>query len=664
MRTRIISVILGSSIPLFSVTLAQVPGATPPATAPQPGAPETASKTPSASAHSLTKDDAEAFLDGLIPTTLQRGDVAGAIILVVKDGAVLLAKGYGFSGVAARKPVDPEHTLFRPGSVSKLFVWTAVMQQLEQGKLDLDADVNTYLDFKIPSFDGKPITLRNIMTHTPGFDEDQRALIVTDPKDLHPLGETLKRWIPPLVTAPGSTPAYSNYGCSLAAYIVQRVSGELWDDYVERHIFDPLGMKYATFHQPVPEKLLPYLAKVYKLASGEPQPFEIVTLAPAGSLSVSGGDMGRFMIAHLQKGAADSNRILQEATAVKMHGTPNDMIAPLHRMLLGFYESDINGHRVLAHAGDMQNSHAELNLFVDDGVGLYICTNSLGKEGAGASIRSVLFKEFSDRYFPGPWPEGNVDAEKAKADARVVAGRYVFTRRSHKSFFAITELLGQIKVIPAKGSISIPLLKGLDGQPKKWKEIAPFVWRNVDGADRIAAKAENGHVLRIGYDPYPFMLLEPVKAWLSAAWLLPLWVLSLAVLGLSTLAWPAAALIRRHYSVPYGLSGREATAHRLVRISALVVLVTMLTWLLLLTLMESSFKWIEPSMDGWIIFLRLLSLVVFIAAAAIALWNARVLLSSSRRRWAKLWSILLAVACLTILYVGIVFHLIGYSANY
>jgi CubicO group peptidase (beta-lactamase class C family) len=99
------------------------------------------------------------------------------VVVVVKDGAILLEKGYGYADVAERKPVDPERTLFRAGSVSKLFTWTAVMQLVEQGKLDLDTDINTYLDFKIPPREGKPITLRNLMTHTPGFDEIQRALL-------------------------------------------------------------------------------------------------------------------------------------------------------------------------------------------------------------------------------------------------------------------------------------------------------------------------------------------------------------------------------------------------------------------------------------------------------------------------------------------------------
>ncbi len=192
---------------------------------------------PGPSARALTKEDTEAWLDGFFPFALQRGDVAGAVVVVVKDGNILLQKGYGFADVAERKPVDPERTLFRAGSVSKLFVWTAVMQLVEQGKLDLDADINSYLDLKFPPRDGKSISLRHLMTHTAGFDEAVRGLIMSNPQDLQPLGDTLKRFLPPLVTTPGSTPAYSNYGTTVAAYIVQRVSGESFDDYIERHIF-------------------------------------------------------------------------------------------------------------------------------------------------------------------------------------------------------------------------------------------------------------------------------------------------------------------------------------------------------------------------------------------------------------------------------------------
>ena len=242
----------------------------------------------------LTATDLEAWLDGFMPYALEQTDVAGSVVVVVKDGKVLLQKGYGYSDLAKRTPVDPERTLFRPGSVSKLFTWTAVMQLVEQGKLDLDKDVNKYIDFKIPPYQGKPVTLRNIMTHTAGMEEVIRGLIANDEKEIAPLDATLKHWIPERVYAPGTTPAYSNYATALAGYIIERVSGQPFDQYIAQHIFAPLGMQHSTFSQPIQKNLLAMTSKGYKSASdGKEQPYEYINLAPAGSLASTGAGHGQ-----------------------------------------------------------------------------------------------------------------------------------------------------------------------------------------------------------------------------------------------------------------------------------------------------------------------------------------------------------------------------------
>src|SRR5882757_6254166 len=155
-----------------------------------------------AAASPLTAEDLSAWLDGYMPYALHTGDIAGAVVAVVKDGQIVTERGYGYSDVAKRTPVDPKLTLFRPGSVSKLVTWTAVMQQVEQGKIDLDADVNQYLDFKIPPRDGKPVTMRNLMQHVAGFEEQAKDLIFTDPKRLKSLGATLKGSTPPRIFPP------------------------------------------------------------------------------------------------------------------------------------------------------------------------------------------------------------------------------------------------------------------------------------------------------------------------------------------------------------------------------------------------------------------------------------------------------------------------------
>jgi len=149
-------------------------------------APLVTAQVPSAGAAPLTAADVNAWLDGLMPYALGRAQIPGAVVVVVKDGQILTQRGFGYANVEKRQKVDPARTLFRPGSVSKLFTWTAVMQQVEQGKLDLDKDVNTYLDFKIPPYQGKPITLRDIMTHTPGFEEQVKDLLAMDEKGYVP----------------------------------------------------------------------------------------------------------------------------------------------------------------------------------------------------------------------------------------------------------------------------------------------------------------------------------------------------------------------------------------------------------------------------------------------------------------------------------------------
>ena len=446
---------------------------------------------------------------------------------------------------------------------------------------------------------------------------------------------------------------------------MERVSGASFDDYIEREIFAPLGMNHATFRQSLPESFQADMSNGYQLGSAEPKPFEIVTVPPAGLLSASGSDMAPFMIAHLQNGAFGANQILQEATAVQTHSTRSNIIPPLNPMLLGFYANDINGRRIISHGGDTELFHSDLNLFPDDGVGFFVSVNSAGKEGAAHALRTALLQQFCDRYLPDPVPEGAVDASTAKAHAQLIAGRYTSTRRPHTSFLSLLNLLGEIPVTANDdGTITIAALRGANEQPKKWKEIAPFVWRDVADGDCVAAQVENGRVVRFGYDAYPFMLFEPVPWWWSTGWLLPVLIAALVALALTTLAWPVSALVRRRYGVAYGLTGSAARAHRLVRVASALVLAVVVGWAVLIGLIATSLNWASPGTDGWIIFLRLLSAVIFVAGAAIALWNAWAVLRSNRRMLAKLWSVVLAVSCLAVLYFAFVFHLPGFTANY
>jgi CubicO group peptidase (beta-lactamase class C family) len=610
----------------------------------------------------MTKSDVDAWLDGYMPYALKRGDAAGAVIVVVKDGKVLTQRGFGYADVAARRPVDPETTLFRQASVSKLITWTAVMQLVEQGKIDLDRDINAYLDFRIPVFQGKPVTMRNLMTHTGGFDEVQRGLNSYDPKKIPSLGDALKRQVPHRIYAPGTTPAYSNYGTSLAGYIVERVSGLSYNDYVERHIFAPAGMTRSTFRQPLPAALRPLIASGYMLGSGKPGPFELSSLAPSGAMTASGADMGRFMLAHLNDGGA----LMKPATAAQMHTTILRLIPPLNGMALGFYEQNINGRKALSHAGDSLNFHSQLWIFPAEKVGIYMSMNAAGTQNVSGPIRAYLFEAFADRYFPFAQQDGRIDAATAREHARMMVGTYNKTRRLETSFLKAMELTGQVKVtLDGDGGLRLSLASGLGGQTRKWVEIEPFVWRDQDGKMRLAAKVEKGRVVRFSLDSAsPYLAFDRVPWYLSTAWITPALLTSLGALLLTAIAWPVSALARRRYGVKADLAPAALKSYRLTRGFAALAVAVMAGWLLFATKLLADFWSLSGELDWALVTLQIATPVAFMGLLVSAVWNIRHVWTSKRGRFAKFWSIILLLSAVLLLWIGVGFHLIGFSTRF
>jgi hypothetical protein len=376
--------------------------------------------------------------------------------------------------------------------------------------------------------------------------------------------------------------------------------------------------------------------------------------------------MARFMITHLNKGAFGSARILQAATAEQMHGTPLTILPRVHRMLLGFYEQNYNGRRVIGHGGDTGVFHSNLHLFIDDGVGMFISVNSAGRNGATRGLRNAIFQQFADRYLPGPTLDGAVDPQTAAEHARMISGVYDNSRRIESSFFSLLNLVGVIKVFPNEdGTISTSIAVNPAGVPIKWREVEPFVWRNVDGEDLLSAQAENGRVTRFSFDEVsPFMVFEPTPASRSPSWLLPSLGAGALALFLTTLAWPVSALVRRHYGAPYLLTGLDAKAHRWIRITSVAVLAICIAWGATVSSMMGDFDLLMPGVDGWLWFLQLLSVVVFIGAAAIGVWNATVVVRAPRKWYAKTWAVVLALSLLVFLWTALQFHLIAFDVNY
>ena len=612
--------------------------------------------------HQLTKADVEAWLDGYLPYALHSSDIAGATVAVVQNGQLLTSRGYGYADVAKRTPVVPAGTLFRPGSVSKLITWTAVMQLVDQGKLDLDADVNRYIDFKIPPHNGKPVTLRNVLTHTGGFEEVGKDLINYEQHPPMALGAYLKRYVPQRIFAPGTTPGYSNWATSLAGYIVERKSGMPFDDYVEQRIFTQLGMNDSTFRQPLPANLKPRMAQGYAQASEDPAAFEIVVPAPAGAMTSTSTDMAKFMIAHLQGGKG----ILSPAAWKTMHDSPLTIIPPLNRMELGFFETNVNGRQVNAHLGDTQGFHTSLHLFMNEGVGLFVSFNSGGKAGAAGTLRGTLFHDFADRYFPAERHDGRVDAETAKQHAALMAGNWLVSRRWESSFLKIAGLLGQPTIsTDDNGYMIVSNLVGPSGVPRRWVEIAPFVWRDRDGPDRLAATLVDGKPVRWSMDfMSPFMVYDRVPVGESAAWILPAVYASLGIIALTFLYWPAAWFVRRRYKSDLAVAGNARKAYRATRVISGLMLALFAGWMAVLTIMLGDAALLADSSDPWLWLIQIAGAVILVGAVAISGWNAWLTWRDGRGWTRKLWSALVLLACLLLLYVAHTFGLLAMTVNY
>lgn len=609
----------------------------------------------------LTAEDVGAFLDGVVPLQLKRENIAGAVVLVVKDGKVLYAKGYGYSDVKTRKPMTVDDTLVRPGSISKLFTWTAVMQLVQQGKINLDENINDYLDFKIPNTFSKPITMRDLMTHTPGFEESIQDLIAFNAKDVEPLGQYLKDHEPARVFPPGVTPAYSNYGATLAGYIVQRVSGMPFDEYIEKNIFQPLGMQNSTFDQPLPANLKPMMSDGYKLASGKAQPFEFVGAPPAGALSTTAENISHFMIAHLQDGTYNGASILQPATVQEMHARQQYGEPPaMNGMCLGFYEQNRNGQHIIGHGGDTMWFHSDLMLIPSADVGFFVSYNSAGT--GQIDPRSALFNQFLTRYFPYTPPAAHPPAS-AIQDAKMLAGQYRSSRGSFTNIFSFTGLLSEATVTAKPdGTLSSDAFKNLAGVPITFQEIAPLLYRSVDGQDLIAFSRNSHGGWRI-WVPYPFVVFDHVSGVNAKSFNMFLIVFVLVVCIVTIVFWPFSAWLRKHYKTPMALTGGQKWHRVVIRVVCILDVLFFIGWLIVMTA-GGGMLILTPQIGPW---MRLIQIVgwlgsigtIFVIYSIVRNWGAQ-------RQWwlSHIGNILILCACIGFSWFLYHWHLLHFSMRF
>lgn len=528
----------------------------------------------SAEPPTLTQDDVEAWVDGVVPALLEREGIPGAAVSVVHGGEVLALRGYGMADLGSRdrapELVDPARTLMRVGSISKVGLAVAVMQLVERGELDLDEPITTYTDLAPAQRFPEPVTMRHLLTHTAGYEEVIRNVVLQSPARIPRLEEYLREQAPQQIAPAGTTPAYSNYGYALAGDILARVSGVDTEHYLQTHVLDRAGATSATYEQPLPGGTA--AARPYAAGSAEPIGFELVGAWPAGSLSASAADMAALMIGLLD---TESSPLLGPDAMAQMRApgyAPGDLggLAHGHQMTLGLFEQDRGGHRILGHGGDLIHSHAAFQIYPDGGTGIFIGLNGSGRHAdSSVVLRNALLDGFTDRYYPPEHDPEPVLATSAE-HARAVAGTYVVSRRGESTFMRAFYIASTVQVHADGDALVVPVLVDTAGEAVELRETEPWVFSDESGTHRVAVAVDGAIALM------PALTLLPAPGWYAPG------IIALAgalvTLAVALAAWPLRALLGWRLGVPLVLARTDLRLRRAGLLGALCAMAAVGLW--------------------------------------------------------------------------------------
>jgi CubicO group peptidase (beta-lactamase class C family) len=486
----------------------------------------------------------EAFLDGFLSSAMDQYHVPGLTFVMVKDGRVFMAKGYGYADLATGRRVDPETTLFRVASVSKLFTGTAIMQLAEQGKLDLHGDVNGYLkSFQLPETFPEPVTPLHLVTHTAGFNERVFGMAAREREDVRPLGQYLADRLPRRALPPGDVFSYSNHGVALAGLLIEEISGVPFEEYVKDNIFTPLGMGRSSFT--LTPEMAPDLAQGYYYQDYEYQlaPYDYSNDAPAGSLITCGADISRFMLAHLQDGRLEGARILSEETAQLMHTQQFTHHPKLPGCAYSFMEDIINGRRLIGHGGNWRGYTTRLVMDFEADMAFFLSYNALSSAGTENGLHVDLVEAFYDRYFPVPAASLPAPPADAVSRAGKFVGSYRHNRYMRDSFGKLASLLSEWQVTAnSDGNLTVHLPSGYGGRVKL-VEVEPLLFLRGDGKGHVAFRADvDGRVTHLFIENYAADKLSGIE---SARIQITLLSVIIMIFLSAVVGWPLAYVLRK-----------------------------------------------------------------------------------------------------------------------
>lgn len=451
----------------------------------------------------LDPTDVETFFDERLPAQLAAYDLAGATVAVVADGEPVLTKGYGMADVHADAPVRADETRFRIASTSKAVTGTAVMRAVEAGHVDLDADVNRYLeDIEVPNTYPEPVTLEHLGTHTAGLASEYIGQYAPPDERPTPLSEVLADGPPDRVRPPGELAHYSNYGIALAGHAASRAAGASFADYVEAAVFEPLGMDRSTFRPPAQSDLGEGLTKAYDYDE-EAEAFREIEVPyplrrPSGSMTTTATDMARFMAMHLQQGRLNGRQFLAPETVAGMHDRRFSNHPAVNGTGYMFFEDRRGDTRIVKHGGRRRGVTSEMVLVPERGLGLFVAYNSTGADDAAEELVDAFVQEYAP---PGDPPSPTPDGTPERADE--LGGWYRLTRVPESPAKLLFGIGGTVEVRLADDGtlVTAPTAPGVD--PIRWVETEPLVFQAVGASpqvtpyDRLAFREEDGEITHL-----------------------------------------------------------------------------------------------------------------------------------------------------------------------
>lgn len=488
--------------------------------------------------------DVQAFLDPLIADSMAKSHIPGVVVVVVKDGQILYQKGYGYADLAKSTPMTPDSTVLRVLSISKVFTAVAIMQLAEQGKINLNENVNKYLKhFQIADPYPQPVTIANLLTHTAGFDSDNYYLgrQASSASDIPPMSSYLAANPPSLLWAPGEHYLYSNAGTATLGQVVEDVSNRPFPQYVTENIFTPLGMTHSSF-EPAAAAAAD-VAHTYMFSDNEQVqvPLSYFKLPPPSAMTTTANDMANFMLAILQDGEYQGTHILQAETVHEMQQEHFTYNPGETGMAYGFNQLDWPPGGIWKDGGGPNSPTSRMTLLPAQHLGFFVHYNS----DDSSALAYDVSNHFVLHYFPYPsTPAPQPQADFASQAARF-PGVYRFTDYAHLTIAKLVTLQnGDFpEMIADNGGLKIRWDDNSDDDTPRLVQTAPLYFTGPDkdpanpGWRVHFQQGPNQEITGFTFGIYEFEKVPWYDTTKVQEGILALFALVFLIAPLATLAW-------------------------------------------------------------------------------------------------------------------------------